>query len=79
MTDIADKTYPILAYFKYDHLPPNLQLVSRPFADLAYSMTAQLGVSAVAEVAAGLRKLLEAKDCFVRAALTVRAPAVGKP
>lgn len=27
--------YPILRYFAYQHLPPHLQAVSRPFAELA--------------------------------------------
>lgn len=60
--------YPILIYFKWEHLKPELQEVSRPFAELAWAM-ARRGSLARAEVAAGLRKLLEAKDCAVRAAL----------
>lgn len=58
--------YPILRYFEYSHLPERLQNVSRPFALLAQTM-AELPPGA--EVSAGLRKLLEAKDCAVRAAL----------
>lgn len=54
-------------YFKYDHLPPKLQEVSGPVAELAASMDAKLPDGA--EKSAGMRKLLEAKDCFVRAAL----------
>lgn len=61
-------TYPILRYFVYDHLPPHLQLVSKKFSDLAYEM-AKMDTDNPAEVAAGLRKLLEAKDAFVRARL----------
>lgn len=61
------KGAPILVYFKYDHLPPYLQAVSKPFHDLAWLMDGHLPASA--EVSAGLRKLLEAKDCFVRAAV----------
>lgn len=60
--------YPILRFFAYSHLPEYLQAVSRPIGELAYEMAAHEGASN-AEVAAGLRKLLEAKDCFVRAAL----------
>lgn len=59
--------YPILKFFEYEHLPAHLQEVSRPIATLARRM-AREGDSPQ-ETAAGLRKLLEAKDCFVRAAL----------
>jgi len=59
--------YPILDYFQYEHLSPNLQDVSRPFQILALNMVTDLPQSP--EVSAGLRKLLEAKDCFVRAAI----------
>lgn len=58
---------PILKYFKYEHLPPDLRNVSKPIADLAVAIDAALPDGA--EKSAGLRKLLEAKDCFVRAAL----------
>jgi hypothetical protein len=56
----------ILRYFEYDHLPPQLQDVSRPLCELAQHMALRFEG---AELTAGLRKLLEAKDCFVRAAL----------
>lgn len=59
--------YPILGYFAYDHLPENLQEISRPFRELAFQMIENLPPGP--EVSAGLRKLLEAKDCAVRAAL----------
>ncbi len=58
---------PILKYFEWKHLPPHLQLVSEPIHTIALQMDANLPDSA--EKSAGLRKLLEAKDCFVRAAL----------
>jgi len=57
----------ILRFFAYLHLPKALQAVSQPFAALADEMDAEL--PECAEKSAGLRKLLEAKDCFVRAAL----------
>ena len=57
--------YEILQCFDYDHLPENLQEVSQPFCELAKRMAAVL--PGCAETSAGLRKLLEAKDCFVRA------------
>jgi hypothetical protein len=56
---------PILAYFSWQHLPKHLQVVSHRCAELAHYMDASLPDSA--EKSAGLRKLLEAKDCFVRA------------
>jgi hypothetical protein len=58
---------PILKYFAYEHLPPRLQEVSKPLCELAQAMNAQLPDGA--EKSAGLRKLLEAKDCFVRSSL----------
>jgi hypothetical protein len=59
--------YPILKFFAWTHLPPHLQEVSKPFGDLAVLMIETL--PRCAETAAGLRKLLEAKDCAVRAKL----------
>lgn len=58
---------PIIKYFAYEHLPENLQQVSQPCHVLAALMEESLPDSA--EKSAGLRKLLEAKDCFVRAKL----------
>ena len=60
-------TAAILRYFAFDHLPPRLQAVSRPFANLATSMIDVLPPGP--EVTVCLRKLLEAKDCAVWAAL----------
>ena len=56
---------PILKYFTYKHLPEPLQVVSRPIGELAVTMDAQLPDCEEKQV--GLRKLLEAKDCLVRA------------
>lgn len=58
---------PILKYFAFEHLPPHLQAVSRPIGELARQLDAELPDGA--EKSAGLRKLLEAKDCMVRAVL----------
>lgn len=58
---------PILKHFAYEHLPEKLQQVSRPFGDLARELDADLPDGP--EKSAGLRKLLEAKDCMVRAAI----------
>ena len=57
----------IMKFFEYKHLPPHLQVISKHVADLAFYMDASLEPSA--ELSAGLRKLLEAKDCFVRASV----------
>lgn len=54
----------ILRFFKYEHLPPHLQEISKRFCELAAWMDDNL--PAGAEKSAGLRKLLEAKDCAVR-------------
>jgi len=60
--------YPILRYFSYLHLPPNLQQVSKPFADLAAQLAEELPNNE--ETSTALRKLLEAKDCAVRSSLS---------
>ena len=59
----------ILKYFKWEHLPADLREVSFPMAMVAKEMDREL--PDCAEKIAGLRKLLEAKDCFVRARLEV--------
>lgn len=58
---------PILRYFHYSHLPPSLQAVSQQFCSLALFIVNSTPRNAERTVA--LRKLLEAKDCAVRAAL----------
>lgn len=57
----------ILRYFAYDHLPARLAVICQPFADLAYRMHTALPPGP--ETTVMLRKLLEAKDAAVRAAL----------
>ncbi len=54
-------------FFTYAHLPEKLQHVSRPFCDLASLIVDTLPSNPERTVA--LRKLLEAKDCAVRALL----------
>jgi hypothetical protein len=67
---LGGMNHPILAFFTYEHLPPHLREVSQPVAELANTMADKLANTRhPAELAAGLRKLLEAKDCLVRAAL----------
>jgi hypothetical protein len=57
----------LVQFFKYDHLPPHLQEVSKPFCELAKIIDSNLDKNP--ETSAGLRKLLEAKDCIVRSFL----------
>ena len=59
--------YPILRYFAYKHLPEHLQKISKPFCELAYQVAE---VALNDETEHGLRKLLEAKDCVVRAGVS---------
>lgn len=61
---------PILKYFDYLHLPANLQPISAVFYGLAHEL--EDSIPAGPEKSAGLRKLLEAKDCIVRAAIESR-------
>ena len=57
----------ILQFFAYEHLPPHLQAVSKPFGDIARSLVETLPRNPERTVA--LRKLLEGKDAAVRALL----------
>jgi len=58
----------IMKHFMYLHLNYTLQTVSKPICDVAWLMDESLPDGP--EKSAGLRKLLEAKDCLVRAAIT---------
>jgi ferritin-like protein len=55
----------MLQFFSHAHLPKPLADVSRPFCELAETICATLPSNPERTVA--LRKLLEAKDCAVRA------------
>lgn len=57
----------LLQFFEYAHLPEHLQAVSKPFGELAERLVGTLPRNPERTVA--LRKLLEAKDCAVRALL----------
>lgn len=57
----------LLQFFEYSHLPEKLQQVSRPFCELATHIIEILPSNP--ERTTALRKLLEAKDCAVRAQL----------
>ena len=56
----------IAQFFAYAHLPEHLQVVSKPFSELA---DAVLLLPRNPERTVALRKLLEAKDAAVRAAI----------
>lgn len=78
---MSEQTEHILQFFAYSHLPPHLQLVSKPFCELAHAIV--VGTDQPDEVGGrvtfgpplprnpertiALRKLLEAKDAAVRA------------
>jgi hypothetical protein len=77
MTDqnTADRhpaTASLLRFFDFEHLPPHLADISVLCHGLAYTIADT--VPDGPEKTAGLRKLLEAKDCFVRAALDTPRP-----
>lgn len=57
----------MLKWFEWSHLPEHLQRVSQPFAELAERITYL--VDSGPERTVALRKLLEAKDAAVRAAV----------
>lgn len=77
----AAPTEHILQFFAYEHLPPHLQAVSRPFCELAHAIVLGDNAAEAGTVTMGnalprnpertvaLRKLLEAKDAAVRALL----------
>lgn len=62
-----EATAALLKFFEYDHLPPRLGEVSRQFHDIAWEMSNTLPPGP--ETTVCLRKLLEAKDCAVRACI----------
>ncbi len=57
----------LLKWFRHDHLPAHLQAVVKPIDTLARDLDTTLAGGP--EKTAGMRKLVEAKDCFVRARL----------
>lgn len=66
---LQDPVDPLMQFFSYEHLPEKLQAVSQPFCALAVRIVTTLPRNPERTVA--LRKLLEAKDCAVRALLFV--------
>jgi hypothetical protein len=67
MISPLEQNEPMLQFFKYEHLPARLQLISKSYCDLAVYTASTLPRNPERTVA--LRKLLEAKDCAVRALL----------
>lgn len=65
--DVQDPQEHILQFFGYEHLPPGLQFVSCHFSYLADWIIEHVPRNPERTVA--LRKLLEAKDAAVRAAI----------
>ena len=63
----------LIQFFEYEHLPAHLQEISKPFGDLAKQMVSLLPMNP--ETTVMLRKLLESKDCAVRAKLFKNGPA----
>lgn len=62
----------LLQFFKYDHLPVEIQEPSKILAHAAIELEAILPSNSEKTVA--MRKLLEAKDCAVRALLYKETP-----
>ena len=56
-----------LKYFEFGNLPEHVQVVVKPIHALAVKLDKSLPNGS--EKSAGLRKLLEAKDCIIRAAI----------
>jgi hypothetical protein len=57
----------MLQFFEYTHLPMHLRVVSEPFYVMAHKIVGTCPANP--ERTAGLRKLLEAKDCIVRSTI----------
>lgn len=66
-SDAEIDTDPVLQFFHYSHLPPQLQSRSKPFCDLARVLLDTTPRNA--ERTKAFNKLLEAKDAGVRAAI----------
>ncbi len=65
MTNRHPSEEAVLRFFEYSHLPEPLKNVAYLAADYAQIICDR--VESDPELTVGLRKLLEAKDCFVRA------------
>lgn len=67
MSEQSKAENPLMRFFAYSHLPEHLQKVSERFHTLAVYIDTALPIGS--EQTTALRKLLEAKDCAVRAAI----------
>lgn len=67
MSDTRRQAERMMQFFEYGHLPEPLRSISAKFHTLANEITADIPMNPERTVA--LRKLLEAKDCAVRAAI----------
>ena len=65
----SDEAEKLLKFFESDHLPEDLR---KPAGDCANLARAMFNLPDNEEKVAGFRKLLEAKDCFVRAVIQAR-------
>lgn len=59
---------PMMKFFEYGHLPKKLAEISAPFCELAESLNSRFDLCP-REKQVAIRKLLEAKDAAVRAAI----------
>ncbi|MFI1535586.1 hypothetical protein [Streptomyces anandii] len=66
MASVHPATQAVLRHFRYDHLPPHLQEISRPFHDLAHQLASTLTGP---EVTRALGDLFDAKNWAVCARL----------
>lgn len=74
--DIHPAVRELLGFFEYGHLPEDslARTISQRCGETAWELAIRLSLPLhqsdhPAELTAGIRKLLEAKDCLVRAAL----------
>lgn len=74
-TKVDPPPHPLLQFFTYEHLPSGLREISAPFSDLAWKIWRELPQNA--EQTTALRKLLEAKDCAVRARIAAGRGPIG--
>lgn len=65
-----------LKWFAWYHLPEDLANISKPFHELAHNLSGAVGDCPQLTIA--LHKLLEAKDCAVRAYLDTKDTHVGE-
>lgn len=72
--DLHPATAAVLINFRHSHLPPHLAEASRPFCEVAVDAAVTLPDGP--EKTETLRKLLEAKDCAVRAVVNADEDAV---